>query len=479
MIDVYTVSMIKEAEKTVIDGGIAETELISHAGRALQNSYDFSGKKVAVVCGGGKNGGDGMAFSLGIDADVYITGGKMCPETEQFYEKVKKLRNVRTLDGKVDFGAYDVIVDCIFGVGLSRKVEGVYSDVIRAINGAEAFVISADIPSGLDADTGRIMGEAVRADMTVSFSPMKSGFLLNDGSDICGKIVFADMPIPYKESFIKLMGYSDVHIEKRKHNTHKGTYGKVTIIAGSPRYTGAALLSTESCRAALRSGAGLVNLAVPYSMREVYQKRVTETVLTFLPDDDGKLIFDKYVLDRLIGSSDVIAIGMGLGNSPELFRIVSYLIENCPKLLIDADGINCLAGRADVLKRAKGEVYLTPHPKEFSRLFGIEVGDINTVYSPLYMSREYGVKIHLKGAASVSVDNGGVIITNEGGAELAKAGSGDVLSGIMAAMIAQKIEYPMATASILHGRAGKAAMVGREEFSVLASDLSNFVGRLL
>lgn len=478
----FSSNEILRAERALIESGVEQFTLIERAGAGLAKVVGQR-KRVAVVLGGGNNGADGVSatFNLldrGVEVDVFTVG-----EIKSNYS-VHNLSRLSTmgvlwkdLADCYDLSEYDVVLDCIFGIGLNRVVEGVYKEAINRINQEARYVISADLPSGISADTGEILGVAVVADVTVSFSGGKIGYFLSDAVDYVGDIVYVDTGIIGENCVATLV--EEVTIPKRLKNTHKGSYGKVTIISGCPKYVGAGLLAERSTRASLRAGAGLVKLCVPYSMREVYAKRVLNETLDFLPDDDGWLIFDKAKLDEIIANSDVIAIGMGLGNTEEVSKIVQYLIENAPCLILDADALNAISNCVDVLKKGR-RVVITPHLGEFSRLLGKPKNDIQAITDAVNFATSYGVTVHLKGATSITVyEDGETYVTAHGTPALAKGGSGDVLSGIVASFIAQNFQNPVATASFIHGEAGRLASVKFGEVGTLASDVADKVAEAI
>lgn len=474
MIELYQREEIVKAEKALFDKGVTALSLIQKAGRGILSQCE-NFHSILIVVGAGNNGSDGyeagiLLKNLGKCVTVCRVKSKRGQDNEYLSQKYQE--QYKIYDWKeVDFSSYDCIVDCIFGIGLNREVEGEYKEVIERINSSGKFVLSADIPSGLNADTGKVMGVAVKANKTISFLGMKVGYILSDGQDFTGDIVFCDTGIYPQKPCAMLV--DDINLKERKKNTHKGSYGKVSLITGSANYVGAAVLSAQG---ALRSGAGLVRLCVPESLKECYQKRIIEPVLTFLPDDGEKLVFQKERLDEIINWSDCIAIGMGIGQSEGVRECVEYVVKNakCP-VVVDADGLNALTGDLDILKLSH-DIVLTPHLGEFARLTKKAVSEIDYIGDSLSFASTYGVCVHLKGCASVTAyPDGQVYITSSGTPAMAKGGSGDVLSGITASFIAQKIENPVVSASIVHGEAGKIASEKFGEYGTLARDIAEAI----
>ena len=473
---------IRRTEEAIIDGGVSVDTLIERAGAGLAHAIKKA-RRVAVIIGGGNNGADGVSATLnlldrGVEVDLFTVGEIKSEYSKKNIVKLSTM-GVQAVDIREcsDLSSYDTVVDCIFGIGLNRTVEGVYREAIERIDLEANYVVSADIPSGISSDTGDVLGVAVVADVTVSFSGGKIGYFLSDAIDHVGDIVYVDVGINCTREVANLV--EDVTFDRRLKNTHKGSYGKVTLISGCPKYVGAGLLAERSTRASLRSGAGLIKLCVPYSMREVYAKRVVEQTLDFLPDEDGWVFFDKGKLDELISWSDVIVIGMGLGNTEEVGKIVKYLVENAPCVVLDADALNAISNCVGVLKKGR-RVVITPHLGEFARLLGKGVKEVNLITDAKAFAKEYGVTVHLKGATSITVDETGeTYITASGTPALAKGGSGDVLSGVVASMIAQGVQNAVATASFIHGEAGRLASVKFGEYGTLASDVADKIAEVI
>lgn len=474
MIDLFNKSDIQKAEKSLFDKGISAISLIEKAGAGLSREID--GEKVAIVVGAGNNGADGLCSALyllnqGKKGDIFKVGDVSSLDSKYFENRLLE-KGIAVKDWTTcDFSSYDVVVDCIFGIGLNREIGGEYRNCIEKLNASKTKVVSADIPSGLNADTGKVMGVAVKADKTVSFSGMKTGYLFADGQDYTGEIVFCDTGIYPENSRAKLI--DEYRFEKRKKNTHKGSYGKVSLITGSANYVGAAILSA---RGALRSGAGLLRLCVPQSLQKCYQERIIEPILTILPDDGQRIVFDQPSLDEIIKWSDVIALGMGLGQSEGVRACVEYVVKNakCP-VLLDADGLNAVCHDVELLKLGQ-DIVLTPHLGEFARLIGKDTADIEPLTDAVNFAKEYGVCLHLKGCASITAyPDGKVFVTASGTPAMAKGGSGDVLSGIASSFIAQGVENAVAVASFIHGEAGLIASEKFGEYGTLASDIADAI----
>lgn len=417
-------------EYTISNQGISSEVLMHRAGAAIADEVETAVKSlnaidVLVVCGTGNNGGDGYVcaselLKRGINVKVFAFEGKLSPDCEREKSRYK--------------GAYSshisgsIIVDCIFGTGLCRDVSGEYLNVIGQINSSNAFVVSADIPSGLNGDNGLILGAAVKADLTVAIAKIKTGMLLNDGLDYCGKIVVKDIGITLpKEKYItaNYSGAAAGFFPGRKRNVHKGSFGTASLIAGSNKYCGAAVLATE---AVLKSGCGYVKLKT--------SEKIKSAMVVKFP----QVIYD----DEIDLDSSAIAIGMGCGVDKNLYESIKYILGNYKgKLLIDADGLNTLAKYGlEVLKNKKCDVLLTPHIKEFSRLTESLVEDI--AKDPVNLSerfaKDYGVTLLLKSCTSIVTDGENTFINVKGNSSLAKGGSGDILSGFICGSLARGLD---------------------------------------
>lgn len=446
---------------TIGELGISSGTLMQRAGEGIADVVALFARpenSVTVVCGTGNNGGDGYVCARelqrrGFDVSVYAVEGKLSADCAREKAEYK--------------GAYafkikgDIIVDCLFGTGLCRAVEGEYARIIEEINNSGAFVVSADIPSGINGDNGQVCGAAVKANATVAVAEYKFGLFLNDGADYCGKIIKKDIGITCpgnKYAYIYEAEDIKKYFPPRKRNVHKGTFGTAQLIAGSDRYTGAAALCAE---AALKSGCGYVKLCT------------SERVKTALAPKLPQIIF----CDDCDLEAQAVAIGSGCGVSEELYNKIKFLLkEYRGTLVIDADGLNSLARfGADILKNKSCAVVLTPHVKEFSRLAKTDISEI--LLSPVERARkfaeEYGVTLLLKSAVSILTEGGRTAILNRGNSALSKAGSGDMLTGFACGTAARGVEAfeAAAVASHILGYSAEICSAERTEYCVTAKDI--------
>jgi NAD(P)H-hydrate epimerase len=460
------------------------------------------GRTVTIVAGRGNNGGDAFAaarllHSRGSDVRAYLIGDRTGLSGDALFnmELLERIDvNITVLNDKnglerlsADMSVSDLVLDGLFGTGLCRDVTGFPAAVIEAVNSSGKPVLSIDIPSGIDGRDGRIRGACIRADATVTFCLPKLGLVLNPGCLYTGRLVTADIGIPpcvIKKQDIRTWvidsGMTAKSIPARKHDSNKGDYGRVLIITGSAGMTGSGCLASIS---ALRTGAGLVYTAVPESLAGIYASKLTEPIIIPLEDDEtGRLSFS--CADRiasLLESMDAVAIGPGLTVSEDIRRIVGMLIEKCNvPLIMDADALNAISGDPSVLKKLRADAVITPHPGEMARLAGISVGEVQSdrIGTAVRFAEKYGVTAVLKGSRTIVAHaDGRVYINTTGNAGMATAGTGDVLTGIIAGIIAQGVPPVDAAAAgvYLHGLAGDAAADYKGMHGIVAGDLADIL----
>ncbi len=463
---ILTTSQMRSADEyTIKTLGVSEQVLIERAGKCVADEIKkrFLGGRVLVCIGKGNNGADGRIVASELSKSHGFTVTTLTVSNGIF----------KLFDRK-----YDIIVDCIFGTGLNRNVDGKFKTAIEKINSMGASVVSCDIASGLNGDNGKIMGVAVKANLTIAIQEYKFGHFLNDGPDYSGEVIAKDIGISiWGDDYAKRLNDNSVakFFPKRPRNVNKGCFGKVAIIGGSKIYSGSVLLSTNAL-CALKMGVGYANLIVPESLFSAYVGKVPEALLTAIKDFEGIIKFDENTLKSLI-SYDSIAIGMGCGVNEEIYKTIKYLLENYEgKLLIDADGLNSIAKYGvDALKTKKCKVILTPHIGEFARLTSKTKDEIleNPISLAINFAKTYDVTLLLKNAVSVITDGEEVFINTTGTPAMAKAGSGDVLSGITAGLLARTDEILFATAAsaYLFGKVGEMAVLDQNEYTITASDL--------
>ena len=484
-VDGYTIEKI----------GVPSLTLMERAGIALADEAEYLAPtgKILCVCGGGNNGGDGFVCARilkerGRDVAVACFAQKFSSDCAVNKEKW-------TLYGEIlpdlpDVDGYALLVDCLFGTGLRGAVDDKNAGIIKKINaykGQGVKILSADIPSGLCGDNGLALGEVVCAAYTLCVGEIKAGGLLADGLDLAGQVKRVDIGISLPEnSYAELLDCDMLRgvLPKRKRNSHKGTYGKAAIVAGSIEYTGAAYLSYAAA-ACLRAGAGYTTLFTPSQSLPYYVLKDPEILLKSTNDGE-RYAFDEERAQELLGY-DVVAYGMGMGCSQEVALGAAYLLTNYTgKLILDADGLNSLSAYqkeefATLFANKKCDVLLTPHAKEFSRLSGQSVQEIvqNGLAAPCAFSKQYTVNVLLKNSSTIITDGERIALNITGNSGLAKGGSGDVLSGVIAGLCAQGLSVfdGARLGAYLVGRAAELAVENASEHSLAARDVIAFLGK--
>lgn len=478
--------------------GISSLVLMENAGmqtiRHIEEKYgSLKKKKMVVVCGKGNNGGDGFVIARhsanrGADVSVFLLADTkgVSGDARTNLIILKKMKvpihtGISNLKGSLNKA--DLIVDAIFGTGLKSDVKGIHAKTIDLINKSGRPIIAVDIPSGIDADTGQIKGSAVKADTTITFGIPKIGHFIYPGAAHSGLLKIADISLPktlIEKSPIKARLITSGHVKKilpvRRPDAHKGDFGHVFIIAGSPGLTGAAVMASLS---ALRIGAGLVTLGMPEGLSNILETRLTEAMTLPLPQtEEGTIaVSARTRILNFLKKADAVAIGPGLSQNRETAQLVREMIREVKiPIVLDADGINALSGHTDILRKAKGQVVITPHPGEMARLINISAAEINRDRLSVAgrFTREYNVVTALKGAGTIIAEpSGGIYINSTGNPGMASGGTGDVLTGMIAGLIAQGCPLPDAaiTGVFLHGLAGDLAAKERGETGLIAGDV--------
>lgn len=453
-----------------------------------QNKY--TSNSVGVICGIGNNGGDGVAIARilhnkGIKSSYIIIGNKeKCSYQLNEEIKIASRYGVNRCELLSEMDSCDILVDALFGIGLSREVTGVYKDAISYINNSNKAVLSVDIPSGYNSDNGSVMGTGVKADYTVTFAYIKKGLLLNECYLNRGDLTVADVGIYINSTnsdsvldnsahMCYLLEKSDInkYIPATKASDNKGTRGNVLVIAGSENIYGACYLSAK---AALCSGSGLVKIYTHENNIQTIQASLPEAMY------DSYSSFDMKKLDELLSRAKSLLIGPGLGTSETSEKILEYVIKNanCP-IVIDADGINILAKSKELLICANSTIVLTPHLKEMSRLCNDTVENIlhDMEKYAVDFGKEYNVNIILKNFTSFIYTNANNYINITGNEGMATAGSGDVLAGILVSLIGQGVPFDIAPAlaSLIHGQAGERASLKKGIRQMTASDIIDYL----
>jgi NAD(P)H-hydrate epimerase len=482
--------LMENAALSVVDVIAEYSKTIKHA-------------KVTIVAGKGNNGGDGFCiarhlYKRGMEVNIIFVGDitNVIGDALTNYKIISAIGiaiNIINSDAKLELArnlirACDITVDALLGTGLKGGTDGLIKDMIDTINEYSRYVIAVDGPSGVNAETGHVETNAVKADKTVTFALIKQGLLLYPGKEYVGELICKDIGIP--DQIIKSMNIKTNIVTKqecielmprRLPRSNKGTYGKLMVIAGSNEMTGAPILT---CKAAYKTGVGLVNLVSTNEAITIAQAHSIENVYTIAPSKEGKLCLESFeVIKDKINKATAIALGPGLGQGLEVTSLIEKLLNNINvPIVIDADGLNAIQYNVDILKAVKAPVIITPHPMEMSRLTGLSVEHIlaHTIEVATDFSKKYNLITLLKDARTIIADpNGDVYINTTGNSSMAKAGSGDVLTGIIGALLAQHVEPFIAAAlgAYLHGRAGELASQKLGVLGVLASDLCDYIAK--
>ena len=461
---VLSVYQMRQADKFTIEKlGVSEEELVKRAGQAVANAikkYYFGGR-VLVCVGKGNNGKDGLVVA------------EILSKTHGFSVSVF---NTDTCFFKLFEKKYDIVIDCLLGTGINRVVEGKYAKIIDKINKLNAVKIACDIPSGINGDTGEIMGVAVKADMTIAIQEYKLGHFLGDGIDYCGKVICEDIGISvWDDDVVKKISKTEAKrlFEQRNRNVNKGNFGRTSIIGGSQDFSGSVVLSSNAV-SALKSGVGYTYLTVPKTLYNAYVGKNPECILIALDTDCDKL--DEISLNKVL-SCNTIAVGMGMTTSKSTYNVIEFLLKNYSgTLIIDADGINVLSiyGK-ECLKNKKCEVVLTPHLGEFARLLGKDKQETSKDIINLskQFAKEHKVILAVKSAVSLITDGEETFINTSGCSGMAKAGSGDALSGFLAGVLARNALSVESVASVLYlfGKAGELAQKFGSEYTITTTEI--------
>lgn len=476
---------------TITQTGVPSLVLMERASLAVADCVceladEFGGRRAAIVsvCGNGNNGGDGIAaarilYCRGYNVAIALAGSreKMSPDACKQLEIAEKM-SVPVVNA-CKLQAYNIIIDALFGIGLTREVRGSFAAWIDAMNEASAKgarICAVDIPSGVSTDSGQIMGAAVRADVTVTFGYVKLGMIFYPGTVFAGRIICEDIGFDKHGEQAAALNYitytreDKLRIPPRRPDSNKGTYGRVLVVAGSRNMAGAAYFSAK---AACRMGAGLVTIYTAESNRVILQQLLPEAVMKTYPDD----MPDISVLTEQMAGCQAIVLGPGLGTSNAARDIVRTVTAQaaCP-LVLDADALNILAGHREWLQKCQTQAAITPHMKEFSRLTGHNIQYLkeNLVQVCEEFIQQFGVICIAKDARTMVVDGSGIIYVNTSGNNgMSTGGSGDVLTGVIAGLCAQGMPLNEAArlGVYLHGCAGDSAERTVGPYAMTAADI--------
>jgi len=500
-----TAEQMRELDRVAIrERGIPSMDLMERAGAAVARcaaSVIADGglrRRVLLFAGKGNNGGDAFVAARHLEAEgiktktILLSGrGDITGDARENLQRLEQMgadlvraETLEELEGLRECAAaFDLVIDGILGTGVKGNVSGHFAGAIVFICGLHRVVVAIDVPSGLDATSGRACGVAVRASATVTMGLPKLGLVRADGIEHSGRIRVADIGLP-EDMVRNAPGEGDLTVEQDLYNlfpprrrvSHKGDYGRILIVAGSPGMAGAACLAAS---AAMRAGSGLVTVAVPRSLNPILEVKLTEAMTLPLPETAGGTLGKEAgeAILRVADRFDIAVIGPGLSRHPETVRMVRMLAANLPApMLIDADGINALAEDVSILKKITSQVILTPHPGEMARLLKRDTAAIlsDRLAAAGGFARDYGITLVLKGALTVvATAEGGTSINASGNPGMASGGSGDVLSGVIASFWGQGMSPADAARAgvFIHGDAGDRAALRLGERALIATDI--------
>lgn len=501
-------SEMQDMDRMTIEGlGIPGIVLMENAGRGVASSFlDHFTPSVddtaVILCGRGNNGGDGYVVArylhqAGVKVAVMVLSqlGRVSGDARTNLEIIRKMgMDVHEVPdteawkgSRARLRSCSFIVDAIFGTGLNAPVRGFYGTVIDDINASGKQILSIDIPSGICADSGQVLGTAVQADLTVTFAFPKLGHVVYPGAEKAGRLVGIDIGIPYwvSERFlgnfsITEPGHFVSRLRQEKNDIHKGNRGHLLILAGSTGKTGAAALTAMG---ALRAGAGLVTLGIPETLNPILEVKLTEAMTVPLPETGTGCLSLKAWEDiqSLLAGKTAVALGPGLSTHPDTVSLVRKIVAECPlPTVVDADGLNALAGSLEVLEQTADRTILTPHPGEMARLAGLQPSDIqkDRIAAAMKFVGAHRCFLVLKGARTlVATPDGNLYVNPTGGPALAAGGSGDVLTGLIAGFLARRLSLEEAAVAgpYVHGLAGDLLAARMGMSGVLAGELPDVI----
>jgi ADP-dependent NAD(P)H-hydrate dehydratase / NAD(P)H-hydrate epimerase len=478
--------MRKLDQKAIAEFGIPGMVLMENAARGTVNALfrhfpDLLNSRVGILVGRGNNGGDGLAVARylanrGISFQVFLFAGKESIQGDaainlQILNRmgvpVQEILNLGDWDSvKPLLASQDLLIDGIFGTGLKGPVEGFFREIIEFVNSLKRPVVSIDTPSGLDVDSGQILGVCIQARLTVTYGLAKRGLLVHPGAQAAGDLAIIDISLP--GAAVQAEKIQDHLIEgadflsflaPRNPDAHKGNFGHLFVLAGSPGKTGAAALVSQ---AALQIGTGLVTLGIPESLNPILEEKLTEVMTEPLAETKAKTLSasSQQRIFELLSRKTALTMGPGLSLNAETARLIQQIIrKSALPEVIDADALSALGGRTDILGRNHPPRILTPHPGEMARLLGISVDEVqkDRIEIARKFATEHGVILVLKGSRSLVADSEGEVFINPtGNPGMASGGTGDVLTGMIGGFLAQGLP-PLEAAKLgvyLHGLTG-------------------------
>ncbi len=491
---VCSVQEMRDCDRLAVEMyGLSEDILMENAGLALyevlKSEYGLAGRRFLVLCGGGNNGGDGLVVArklhsagCAVRVVLLVDGDSLQGAPRRNLDAVSRAAvPVQRIHGAQDIqldAARDVVIDALIGTGLSRKPEGLFAEVIERLNESCVQVVAADIPSGINGDTGQAPGVAVRAACTVAFGLPKRGNLLPPGRELGGRLFVSHISFPAAlcSSVGCVVTPRLAALPTRPMECHKRDFGDMLFLAGSRTYLGAPVFVTMSF---LRSGGGFARLAAPASVVAALGARASEAVMVPLQEtgSGSAALSNLDMLSALARQVDMLVVGPGLSLDVETQELVRQLVSrtSCP-ILLDGDGLTAIAAQPQVVRSREGSILLTPHAGEMARLLCVTSEEVQTdrVRAVQTAARELGAIVLLKGASTLVCDRDGLVSLNlSGNPGMATAGCGDVLSGAIAALYGMGLDMRQAaeTGAFIHGLAGDLAAECRGMDGLIATDV--------
>ncbi len=498
-----TADEMRECDRETVESGKASGEALMDkaslgvAKAAAKILGEVRGKHIVSLCGKGNNGGDGFGASLylagmGAIVKVYLVGteAEITGDAKIFYDKLKQLpsgrANVELLEldkNSVSLDDFDLVIDAVLGTGLSGEPKDTVQKAIYLMLQTKTPVLAVDVPSGLNSNNGTVFNASSRAVATATMGNLKRGLLMNDGKENSGKVFVVDIGMPGDLESLKsvetfVIACKDVKnlLPRRKTETYKHAVGKIFGLVGSVGLTGAGVMVGQ---AAMRAGAGAVVLGVPSNLNTIYEAKLTEVMTVPLPETgDGSLSLAVLLqVQKYFEWSDVLVIGPGLSRNQETAQLIFKIVRSHDgTIVVDADALNAIADQPSILQESHGEIIMTPHHGEFSRLTKLSPAEIarDRVEIARRYAKDNKVTLVLKGSPTVIASKDGKVFVNvHGNPGMATAGMGDVLTGIIAAMLAQKLSSVDAaiTGVYLHSVAGDIALESKGMYSLIATDV--------
>jgi len=512
---IVTADQVREIENQAVNWGVSLEMLMENAGNAVaaqvkQVLHSAVGKRVLVLVGPGNNGGDGLVAARylhdwGAKVNICLCASRRKDDKNLKLAMQCGIPIIHAYEGKTiadlraSISSADVIIDALFGIGKIRPIEGIFKEVLQNVSmvkgtKSKPVLVAVDLPSGLNSDTGEVDPNCLSCDITVTFGYPKIGLFSFPGAGKVGKLVIADIGIPQDLAHdidVELITERWVKetLPQRPLNAHKGSFGKVLVIAGSVNYIGAAYLA---CMGAARVGAGLVTLATATSLHPILASKLTEITYIPLPEAKTGVIGSQAIstLQLELSNYDVLLLGCGLGQHPDTVEFVKSLLTDSSQLsdvsclILDADAVNTLAQIPQWWRKLRRDAILTPHPGEMARLLGISTKEVQESRLSITQrsAKEWKKTVVLKGANTiVAAPNGEAKVNNAANPALASAGTGDVLAGAIAGLAAQGLSlfHAAACGVYLHSRAGEIVAEKLGDAGVIATDLLPVLPRVI